>query len=467
MPDRFALTQEIGCVMGRFRWMLLESAEGWRLGRIDDEQVEFVELLDTMPEPASPDWADVLASTLHAHEYDGRGVIVILRSTNCLAATLALEAVNVSANRSEIAYELERHFPLAAEEFTADFLRHEDQLFAVAVSTNNYRPLLQKLEKNGVSIQSIVPTGLILAQTLCSHVSFGESDGEHAMAWTSEDQIECVFWNANGAMTWYLVDRETEALVRTLRWHQGQRNESIKVFVSEDSSLLPDSSQPHSEITFNSMQPFVAQSSGGSVAEAVIGDAARSVLSGQIVPWIELRRGDLGPRDPYRSIRSPLRFAVSGIIALLMGLTALFWMRSEQYARIAVEYQVRQSEVFRATLSDHDIQTGFRDRLASELKRLSGVKGGDTEGIPRQSSALISLYDMLVAIPKGLRFSLQEMRFEQEGIALDGLVRTHGDADVIASSLRQRGYSVEAPSTRVLSEKGIALRVTARRGKAE
>ncbi|HBO43828.1 MAG TPA: hypothetical protein DD670_07845 [Planctomycetaceae bacterium] len=446
--------------------MLVESPEGWRLGRVDDKQVDFVDLVDAVTETVSPEWADILASTLHSHGYDGKGLLVVLCSNNCLSATLVLEAASAPANRNEVAYDLEQHFPLAAEEFTADFLRHDDRLFAVAVATQYYRVILEGLEENGVSVQSVVPAGLILAQTLCNQVPLDERDGEHAIAWTSGDRIECVFWNADGATMWYLVDREPKALPRVLRWHQRESGRPIKVFLPEKSSLFPDSAGAHSEITFHSMQPFIAELVEGPVTEAVIGDAARSILSGKVVPWIELRRGGLGTRDPYRPIRSPLRFALSGIAALLLGLFALFWMRSEQYARITAEYQVLQSEMFRTTLPDQNIQAGFRDRLASELKRLSGVKG-DAEGLPRRSSALTSLYDVLASLPRGLRCSFQEMRFEQEGVALDGMVRTHGDADVIASALRQRGYSVESPSTRVLSDKGIALRVTARRSRGE
>ena len=62
-----------------------------------------------------------------------------------------------------------------------------------------------------------------------------------------------------------------------------------------------------------------------------------------------------------------------------------------------------------------------------------------------------ALRDLLAGLPADLRFRVLEVRLDGSSFALDGQVRSHGDADAIAASLRAGGFWVDPPSTEQLS----------------
>ena len=76
---------------------------------------------------------------------------------------------------------------------------------------------------------------------------------------------------------------------------------------------------------------------------------------------------------------------------------------------------------------------------------------------------MVMFGDALRSLPKGTRLRILDMEFSPEGLQLEGQVRTHGDADVIAAGLRAvGGYAVDPPHSEARAEgKGISFTIDA------
>ena len=65
----------------------------------------------------------------------------------------------------------------------------------------------------------------------------------------------------------------------------------------------------------------------------------------------------------------------------------------------------------------------MRRRLASELKRLAGVRGA-AEDVPEPVSALDTLRRIAASLPASLRFRILEMRISPNDLFIEGQVRS-------------------------------------------
>jgi len=453
-------------MMSRYRWTLLKQSQQWLVTRSDGEQTAS---LETTAVPHNQDPAacsEALASSLLSAGYDGSGVLVVIDSLDCLAVSAAVDESVMSGGRNAVIYELEQYLPFPSEEFTVDYLEHSKSLFAVVVKTAEFQSLLESLENKGVFVQSLVPSALIVAQFLWEHVQESRSENgeaDHALLWRDNGRLECVLLDQKGPLAWHALATEMNALCQMLEAHAWRADRTVVVHAFDTDLMSSHDLREHSRIAFRAMdRPIVApvDADAHGFARVAAVRAADEILSGKSKPWIDLRRGSLGSGDFCRPVRRSLRFAMSGVIALMIAVSAVFWMRSQQYVAMAKDFQSRQAEAFHMVLPNQKVQTGFRGRMESEYKRLSGLKGEEGE-MPHRVSSLISLYRLLHSMPSELRFRFLEMRFEQDHVSLEGQVRAHSDADTIAVALREGGFRVESPSTQILSEQGVAVRMTA------
>jgi type II secretory pathway component PulL len=194
--------------------------------------------------------------------------------------------------------------------------------------------------------------------------------------------------------------------------------------------------------------------------ESAAVEACVAVVSGRRKPWIELHRGELGKYDPHRPIRGSLRSLAAAAASALLLLSGAAWIRAEGYQRLTQAYQQPQAEIFRRLYPGNRVPVGISARLQSEHRKLAGTSGR-LEGTPRLRSATLLLRDALAPLPEELRYRLLEIRLEEDRVYLDGEVRRHGDADLLADALRKSGFTVDAPRTENLADKGVAVTITA------
>ena len=136
---------------------------------------------------------------------------------------------------------------------------------------------------------------------------------------------------------------------------------------------------------------------------------------------------------------------------------------SRSYAgREADALAAKQAELFKHVFPDTKVPVGVKRRLESELAKLKGLEGGDTP-LPSTASALTMLHDVLDAMPADRRFEVLEIQIEQDRLYLDGEVREHGDAELMAQRLRAKGFEVASPRTQRLDDKRVSLRISGTR----
>ena len=312
--------------MSRYRWTLLKHSEQWTILRSNGEQTEAFEVQMMHENMAPVDWAETLASRLFTVGYDGSGLLMAIDSKDCLAVNVPIDPSTKSNGRRAVTYELEKYFPLPAEEFTVDYLENPNDTFAIAVETVNFQPLLRSLEDKGVFVQSIVPSAFIVARSLAKQVFSSKSwdnQKDHALLWSDIDYTECVLFNSGNACCWYHFDKRANTLPRMLQARAAKTGRSIVVHVSDMampflgacegcSSIIIEviEDPPKSQIHSNSKKDF----------SAMVALEASEILAGKTITSIDLCREALAATDRYRFIRRPMQFAMLGAIAILLAL---------------------------------------------------------------------------------------------------------------------------------------------------
>jgi hypothetical protein len=178
--------------------------------------------------------------------------------------------------------------------------------------------------------------------------------------------------------------------------------------------------------------------------------------------WIELRRDQLAPNQPEAGVSRARRMAAAAAILALGCMIGTLVFGEYQFQQVADRHERLQRRLFSETFPDQSVPRGVRSRMASELARLRGVSGQSVE-VPERAEALALLAHATAALPKELRFRLTDIRIEDRRLRLEGQVRAHGDADQLATALRETGrFKVPAPRTDSLPDRGVAFTLTVR-----
>src|SRR4051812_19728408 len=140
-------------------FVIFAGEETWRVtapGAADDLRFD--------REAAPKSIAAAVAAKLRGRGYQGEGVLLALPSAWCLAAQVSLADLP-RHDRSAMAFRLEEKLPLAAENFTADFVTAGDRALGVCVANDKVKPLVEALENAGVVVQSVAPAAMLALQS--------------------------------------------------------------------------------------------------------------------------------------------------------------------------------------------------------------------------------------------------------------------------------------------------------------
>jgi hypothetical protein len=97
-----------------------------------------------------------------------------------------------------------------------------------------------------------------------------------------------------------------------------------------------------------------------------------------------------------------------------------------------------------------------KSRLKSELTRLSGLSGANSE-LPERASALESLRLITSSLPANVRLRILEMRLDPSGVYVEGQVQNHSDAELIVKALKKAGLDMTSPRTEQLAGGGVSF----------
>jgi hypothetical protein len=359
-------------------------------------------------------------------------------------------------------YELEEYVPIPAEQFTADFLQHDQCRFAGLIDHQKFLPLLDELATDQILVQHIVPLSILVAQNLISQPKNLES-GIRSLIWIFDDElfgnrIEFFLFTSDGLpLSWQLIDKTPYALRRTLTAEIQARDADIYV----DSICLPDELHqvfetiPRVQLTNNIKTEIETEN----ILQQAIVRQCITIFARKQKAWWDFSRDQLAMRGTDRILGKSIRTLLWGTVAFLSALCLVFFVRGFQYSRFETQFRQEQEKVFREALPEQKIQTGFRNRLESEYKKMSAQRENSAE-LPQRESVLIPLLKVLQSLPPKVRYRFPEIRIEQNDIRLDGQLQVHGDAEIIATSLEKGGFVVEAPSTQQTGSNGVSVRLT-------
>ncbi|QNN21551.1 hypothetical protein HED60_04435 [Planctomycetales bacterium ZRK34] len=367
-------------------------------------------------------------------------IVLAIPSMWCQAA--AVEIGNKTKRSDEaLGYRLEEYLPIAAEDFVADFapcssegestpeqtdspdsedqddLATRSRRLGVCVPISKLELFIHELENEGIHIGWICPAAMLVGQ----QATDTDSHDTDTVTFAINGHTDILITHAGAPTGWYIAPNQPDEIKQILQ------AENLDTAANIDDPC------------------------------AHIGTCATQIATGNVQPWINLRRGPLAVGDSLRSVRRPLIALLVAVVLFMLCSAGVMLWRAQSYNQLANNYYARQLELLKTTLPGQRVLAAPRLQLTSEHKRLAGVRGSD-DAPDLTASSLDDLVRLLESLPIKLRFRLLELRLDPDRIIIDGQARSHSDADAIAKALRQRGqFNVAPPRTQALKDGGVSF----------
>ncbi len=442
-----------------------------------------VEAAERAGSQATDEHAAAAATLLRELGWKSEPLILVLSSRECLSARVEIRDLPERGRERLLLYRLEEKLPLTAEEVAVDFVTCDECAVGVAVEAERWAEFLAQLEARGIFVEQIVPAAFL---TLCGEQSVNDrSEFTGAVVSSGGDSADVFAFNTGRLIAWrHLVGELEEALKVTLRQlaleAEAPRGSDGEVRRSQSNGDHTDSSyrvrffDPPEGVTAalgDLPEIAVETDAADSRQKTLLSGAARSLARG--VPWaLNLRRGPLAPADPFRRARLPARVAALAALVFVVCLNVALIVRARAYDTAATSARDRVAQVYRTAFPDEasrSLPTSVERRMESRARELEGLRGvaASPEKRPpsmERVSALSALVDVTNGLRGDVRFALFALRIEGENVSLRGRTRSHGDADRLATSLRQEGrLAVDPPVTEILQAQGVGFALAAKR----
>lgn len=419
---------------------IFAGQQTWHVAAADGDDVQ---LSEVAADPhAGPDQvAAAVRRSLDQIGYLGQSVLLTIPSTWCLSANITTTGLPRKQRHRAMAYRLEEHLPLAAEDVVCDFVasvpapakntEKHGHVLGVAAQTDQLKQCVDAFENTGIAVGSICPTALLAAQSAATRQDNGHCDAALSQ---DGDRVNLITFRNGRPENWFALPQNQDDIALYLNTLTVDRPAPLQVVDYRDTAIGPP----------------VAQ-------------IAHGVLTGATRPWIDLRRGDLAVKDRLRSVRRPLNVACCAALVFAIVLPVTMGWRGNTYDRQARAFDDQQRALFAHDYPGKTVPVNVKSRFASEARRLEGLSGASDQ-IPAQQSALAQLHHTLGQLPRELRYRILELRIDTGTLYLAGEARSHSDADAIAAALRHGpGVNVEPPRTETLQDKGtgVAFTITA------
>jgi len=410
---------------------------------------------------------------LKSHGHGGEPILLARSAPDCLTATVSTEGVDRANRRRTLAFQLEEHLPLAAEDVIADYLEHPDgRALAVATELADLRGTIDALEQAGVPVAHACPASMLAAAEILPADKRGSTEPalliEGSAGWELIEtrQARPVAW-------WWFGDDGASRDQRLADWADEQRRADLTPTLYHLAPSPNDSDASHaSDPAPSADRPGLPADvhripvDTADVDEPVVRQAAR-VRDGSAAPWIEFRRDALAAPGRFATYRKPVAALVLAAIVLLVGVFTTGWYRAGQYRERAADHRAAVTDHFREALPDQRVPpVGVLQRMASEYRNLAGVGGQATD--PRTAAelhplpALTQLQVVLDVLPDDLRYRILDLTIQPDRVRIDGEAQQHAHAERLVLALRDSGwYTVDSPKTQSLRERGVGFVFTA------
>lgn len=430
-------------------WLLTLGPKNWRIDAPEDAAAPLTAMF---ADGELATQADFIAVVLREAGYRGEAVVVALESDWCLAATLEVKRPRELRDRQTMLYRFEECVPWSAEDFVGDYVAAGDEVLFVAASQAPLAELFGRLEGQGILVQSIVPLALLAC---AEHLASGP-DAE-CVLFAHDRGVDLMRVQEGRPAAWFRTDGNSASLRTELQQQALETGRPLRTVSFGLSSELQSA-----VLASGAVEPCGEGVEGNRDIWRLARSAAGQIARGRAEPLVELRRGAFGQSGQPVALR-PYRWAFQAAAVMLVAAwTVSFVVRGHEAGREAEDLQSRQVDIFRHAFPNTPVPVGVLSRLESELAKLKGLQGGD-EAVPSTVSATVLLHDFLAALPADRRFIIHEIRLEEGRLSVDGEVRDHGDAELIAQRLRTKGFEIASPRTQRLDDKRVSLRVAGTR----
>lgn len=397
--------------------------------------------------------AQQITSCLAEQEVAPGPLLISIDSSLCLATQFTVASVRQLRKREALLFLLEETLPISAEEIVADFVVQQRFVFAVVAETAALEPLVVELTRAGFYVEAIVSEVILACE---EHLRAEDWPARHQVLWLEDRHWELLTVDGSKPTAWERLPATYDALVKSLRAAELVASEQLPLVAYGPSAMIADVqaliSAPWLSVERETVPHTLAVQSGRT---------ATRILDGQLDPPLQLLRGPLAASVKRKHpLRVEWRLVQSAVAMLLLACAATQYRHWQTAQQELAAHVAGQADLFRDLYPDKRVPVGVQTRLASDLRRLRGVRGETTE-LPSGVEALTVVQQVLAALPADLRFRLLEIRVEHGRLSLSGEVRSHGDADRIAAALRKQGLRVSPPSTQQLPQQGVDFRLTA------
>lgn len=434
------------------RCTVLIDTHNWRLACADSDTTElrFIDVDDD----ASLE-ARALATAARIDELEGeRAIVLAISSRDCLCARIDSEDLSRSGRRQAMAYRLEEHVPISAEQLVADYVISPSGTLGVCAIVDQLQPIIDALEAAGLEVRHVCPAALLAGAQLVAQYPQADAVLIHSKPSEGEEQHDLLLLSNGRVHTW--------------RWFsdRGSLRESIELEVAMidepgDVSWLAVGEIPDIGI----FEPTVVEDQ---TMESLAARMSARLLAGESPAWVDLRRDALTSTQAYERYQKPIgALVLSAAVMLVCVAGALYW-RGVQFSEIAASMQAEQVQVFKQAFPDQRVPSGsVLSRMRSELRRLEGMSGqaslsSDPSDPLESLSALSQLHALLTALPADARYQVSNLTIQPQRVRFEGVAESHVVAERLAGAIRETGlYGVDPPSSRALGSFGVSYRFTA------
>ena len=432
-------------------WLILISEGTWHLAAAGGTGAAEVWELPVAGDHLEAEASDSLVQAMRQRGYGGSPVAVGVPSSWLLAASISTDNLPRSHRGQAMAYRLEEHLPIPAEELVADFAERNGRALGVAVPTHRLAGLIEQIESAHVPVQSVCPSTMLACQGM--EVNGPVAEGGY-VAMAMDGRIDLVGLAGGRVRSFQSLPNDPADLSRALR---------ARMLLDEP----PDAPVPVAAVGLDDSARSALSADGAEVAEKVDRDplaaaasAAADILGGRRRPWFELRRGPLSGADRLKPIRRPLAACFVVGIALLCILTAGLLWRARRYDAAAERLRTARQDVFGELYPGQPCPRGVQRRLESDARKLGGLREVSAD-VPGRRSAIESLRALVARLPGDVRLHILEMQIEPDRLVIEGKARSHGDAERIAAELRTAGaFDIQPPRTERLVRGDVSFTVT-------
>ena len=407
------------------RWpsvVLFTGAKRWRLA-IEPGGGAVSHTIELAGKPSLQEAAEELRHVLGSAGVSTHALVVAVESAACFSATIETAGLPRRARRTAMLYRLEAKLPLEAENLLADFAVHNGQALAVCIRNDAVEPVLEALEACRFVIAAVVPQAVLALQG-SEVLNRLEHQGPIFVLWRDGESAELLEMIDGQPVRWLTLRADPGDVSLAIASQVLSRRAPARVLACGEAGDLWLADLADVQVTTGvefTPEPNALKAAG-------------EILAGRLSPWFDLRpaRGMLASR----SLRRPLMSAaVTMALCLMCSIGAMTW-RGHRYALLGAAAAERKQQIFQGLFPGRPVPLGVESRLRSALRQLQGG-GGPADSVRLGPDAMAALLEVLTRLPVEPRSRITELELSPTRVQVVGEVRSHVDADLIASSLRR------------------------------